>query len=86
MGPAIVPVGKRGTDEEFDVLEMIKDGRYVDVMLDDGDLVQALAAHGHSIETVADAIDRTVEEVEALADKERIELAEKLEAVRIDNG
>jgi len=79
MGPANIPVGEGQSERDHDVLEMIKHGRYSST-LSDGDLVQSLASQGHAIETVADALDKSVEEVEALADKERMKLAAKLES------
>jgi len=72
------PIGLRN-QREFDVLQAVKDGRVAENVSND-ELMLTLASEGHSIETTADALGLTLEEVEMLAIHKDAELATHAQA------
>lgn len=67
-------------DPEGEVLDAIGEGRTIGPQRD-GEHVVTLASLGYSIETVADALDMSVEEVEATAAVECERIAGQLERI-----
>lgn len=65
-------------DHRMEVLTAIREGRTTGPQRD-GEHILTLASMGFDIETVADAIDKTVEETEAIAADECYRIADRME-------